>query len=76
VVTFPIKKRINAELFELLLKVNRGFIHKREIKKLIKKLFDLSEKDKLKLAGKYNAGMKKLWEPVWNDLHYMEGKTN
>jgi len=45
--TFPTKK-IETILNRLLIDI--GFIYKREIKKRIKKLFDLTEEGKLKLA--------------------------
>jgi len=57
------------------LKGNKGFIYKRDIKKQIKKISDLLEEGKTEKAGKVNAGMKTM-QPVWNNLHYMEGKTN
>jgi len=67
--TFPIKKRINTDQFI------DSFIYKREVKKRIKKISDLLEEGKTVTARKVNAGMK-TWHPIWNRLHYMEGKTN
>jgi len=42
--TFPIKKRINTELF---IDRKQGLLYKREIKKWIKKLSDLTEEGKM-----------------------------
>jgi len=46
--TFPIKKRINSELF---IDRKQGFIYKREIKKWIMKISDLLEEGKTETAG-------------------------
>jgi len=59
--TLPIKKRINTELF---IDRKKGFSYKREII-----IADLLGEGKAETAGKQG-------QPVWNDLHYMEGKTN
>jgi len=63
----------------------RGFICRREvtrqikknilIREWIKKISDLSEEGETERAGKVNAGIK-THQPVWNDLHFMEGKAN
>jgi len=73
--TFPIKKRINTELF---IDVTKGlYIHnvdKETDQENIpirinwsKKITDLLEEGKIETAVKVNAGMKTR-QPVWNDL--------
>jgi len=67
--TIPIKKRSNTELF-----IDRKqwlFIQKGDKETDYEKLSDLIKEDKVK-----SSGMKTLWQPVWNDLHRMEGKTS
>jgi len=80
--TFPIKKKINTELF---IDRNEWLYIQREdketdqenilIREWIKKISNLSEEGETETAGKVNARMN-TWQPVWNNLHYMEGKTN
>jgi len=83
VMTFPINKRINTELF---IDGNQGlFIQNVEKetdqekvlirKNRSKKTTDHLEEGKTEMAGKVNAGMKTR-QAVWNDLLYMKGKAN
>jgi len=53
----------------------RGFMYKREIKNRIKKISHPLEEGKTEPSGKANPRMKTR-QHVWNDLNYMEGKTN
>jgi len=50
---------------------NRGFICKRDKKDRIKKITDFFEEGRTEIAVK-----EKTRQPVWNDLHYTEGKTS
>jgi len=70
--TFPIKKRINAELF---IYMKQGLFIQKGDKERMKKIMNLLEEGRTETAGKENAVMKSM-QPVWNDLHYTDGKTN
>jgi len=68
--TFPIKKRTNNELF---IDGKQGLYT--QIKRRVRiRMSDLSEEGEPKQRD-IICGMK-IQEPVWNDLHFMEGKTN
>jgi len=81
--TFPIKKRISTELF-----INRKqalYTYKRDKERIMRNILikinvsriitDLFKEGRTETAGKENVGMKTR-QPVWNDLHFTEGKAN
>jgi len=70
--TFPIKKKTNTELF---IDGKQGLYKLKGKRDQIKKITDLCAESKTEMTGIENAGMKTR-QPVWNDLHYMEGKAN